>query len=364
MRLLVTSVLASVFNLHQATFLSEDDGFLSEDDASLTSASAPLKVREAALAAKTILDEPLNKQRLEAMSKTIRYTAPGRHQRTLLLTAAHHIIGDKLDKYGISQENMGIVFRELHHLSHTDPEIARWIQQLASLVQSESSNVALLSGAAALQLTRSAAALALDKFIDIVTAKENAQQLRAAVQDAAFASDPPKFLLSAVRDMVGDKLVQYGITNDNFLPTFAHLRSWSMEDSQLKPRMEKLMQAFENDEPKQQVELPENAKHPHSVLDVQSDSSTFSAKATLEETLGTLSVPGNKSKFEKAWMFANSTDMTPLAARLLEASRDALVKRSFEEHGSASEIASQIDSAAAHDPKMVSEIMSVIDLVG
>lgn len=350
MRLFTFGVFVSVFELHSASFINAGDGFLA-------SASAPVMLREAALAAKGILDEPLSKQRLEAMARTIRYSAPARHQRTLLLTAAHHIIGDRLEKYGVSQENMGIVFRELHHLSRTDPEIARWIQQTSSLVQSEKSNEALLSGAAALHLSRASAALALDKFIDIVTSPQNAGQLRAAVRESASAPDPPKHLLSVVRELVGDHLVDYGITKDNLLTTFAHLRSWSMEDSQLGPRMEKLMRAFDGGSSlPDERESALDGKHPRSVLDVGSETLRFPAASMHKNT------PENEDGQKGGVKSVSVEDVTALSSHLLRAPED--VRSSlFKKHVNVSEIASQISSAAAHDPKMVAQIMSVIDLL-
>lgn len=134
------------------------------------------KVREASLYAKEILEDPVNRERLEEMAKTIRFTAPLEHQRPLLMSAIHHILGTRLEKFGIDEEHLGVVFVELHALSKTNPDIGRWIDNIVNLVQTGPENGSSLYGAAALSLTRSLAGEALDEFANILKTPENSQK--------------------------------------------------------------------------------------------------------------------------------------------------------------------------------------------
>lgn len=329
-----------------------------------------VQVREACLVAKDILQRPANKLRLEAVAKTIHSSHSEHTARPLMISAVQHIVGNSLQKYGITQSNMGLVFAEMHRLSESDAEIGPWIKHVASFIQGPIRVAAPSTGAAALSLPKKEATRALDDFLSIVTVPENLRKLQAANQKAVSSGgDPLAQILPIVGNMVGVKLAKYGIDKTNLLPTFAHLRSWSMDDDDLKIRMAKVMQAFGGDflQQEQERQSPSNMQRgsPNTVSRSMAKNvfSTAAGKQGLKEAIGLLAKPENIKKIKASVKGLPVHDRNAVVGRLLSLGQDILrplLEKYDLDKRDLLDITGQISNAAAQDPELRAQIGSLL----
>jgi hypothetical protein len=331
------------------------------------------RVREASLYAKEILEDPVNRERLEEMAKTIRFTAPLKHQKPLLMSAIHRILGTRLEKFGIDEENLGVVFAELHALGSTNPDINRWIESIANLVQNDSEDGSSLYGAAALSLTRFEAGQALDEFLHILRTPENSQKIRNEVLEAAISADPAKYMFHVLEEVVGDKLAKYNINQSNLLRMFAHLRSWALNDSLLRPKFEKVMVALGGTIPQREDKRKKTPswKLPRpeiqSLLALRSSLSetlpTAHAKLAINDALGAFAKRANKKKLQEVIVGVGPTDLRAFATRVLPTSQEILAQ-TLDRYGLDKEevahMSSYFAAAATTDPNVLQQLVSLI----